>query len=831
MQNYWRFMTMLLYKIILHNFRQYGKREVITFPQEGLIGILGKNGAGKSTLFNAIGWVLYGKIKDVNKDMIMNTQADKKSDECYVELFFELHGVKYHVKRDIKKTNECFVKTADGTPYAIGTSNVNSYVEENLFKMDYNAFCSCYYAEQDDFDNLVKLTPAKRVQTISKLLRIDAIDKASENTRKEYRAYKTEVDEARKHLRDEVALQEEKKALQNQIFTLTAQMGAFQKEQGEIEERYKNALVKKAEGESDYKTHQELLHNITTAKKQIETLTTRNLEKDEKEYSQLLVLKNRYDEIEKYKQVYHVLKQTKEEMTQARSDFREKSKLENELGNVEKEVASYLEEYTKLKHVLNEWTSLDETMTSLEGEMTALQEEASKMKEDYQEKSFELKAKMSKMNELKNMKEKFDEMGSDSPCPTCERPLGEHYEDKLTHIKEEVNEIVSEAKSIQEELKTLERTMKEKVELLKTKNTELSHLREEQIKKNGVSERCKMVEQELSARKERVNIIKEQYEKVKNVVFDEAKFNDTEEKLTKATALYEEILRIENMIEKIPSLESAIEEVKAEIDNLNGLLGKYETEKNVLNFDEKAYEAIDSTVANLQQNLQAKKDDITKTEYTIKGLQKDISFIEEKLRENEKIVAEIKEKEEEMVILGKLDDAYKKFKSDILAKLAPTLSEIMSNDIEVMTNGKYNQIELDDEYNIYIYRQGERHPLSFYSGGEKKLAALCQRLAISNLLVSQTGQESFDMLAMDEVFGAMDNERQDSVIDMLRNLNEKFPQILIVSHSDNVKEAFDHVLEIKQDSTGNSTFDWLTEWDVSEVEELLSEYDDAEEAS
>ena len=211
MQNYWRFMTMLLYKMILHNFRQYGKREEILFPGEGLIGVLGKNGAGKSTLFNALGWALYGKIKDVNKDMIMNTQADKKADDCYVELFFELRGVKYHVKRDLKKTNNCFVKTADGTPYAIGTSNVNSYIEENLFKMDYNAFCSCYYAEQDDFDNLVKLTPAKRVQTISKLLRIDDIDKASESTRKEFRAYKTEVDEARKHLRNEKELAEENK--------------------------------------------------------------------------------------------------------------------------------------------------------------------------------------------------------------------------------------------------------------------------------------------------------------------------------------------------------------------------------------------------------------------------------------------------------------------------------------------------------------------------------------------------------------------------------------------------------------------------------------------
>jgi exonuclease SbcC len=92
-------------------------------------------------------------------------------------------------------------------------------------------------------------------------------------------------------------------------------------------------------------------------------------------------------------------------------------------------------------------------------------------------------------------------------------------------------------------------------------------------------------------------------------------------------------------------------------------------------------------------------------------------------------------------------------------------------------------------------------------------------------LVAQTGQANFDMLAMDEVFGSMDNARQDNILDMLRNLNEMFSQILIVTHSENVKDGFDNILEIGQDENGFSKAKWETQWDVNETKEIIQQYE------
>lgn len=821
---------MRLYKIVLNNFRQYGKNEVIKFPKEGLIGVVGKNGAGKSTLFNAIGWCLYGKIKDVNKDMILNISADKK-DECFVELFFELQGVKYHVKRDLKRTNECFLKTADGTPYAIGTSNLTSYIEENLFKMDYNAFCSCYYAEQDDFDNLVKLTPAKRVQTISKLLRVDDIDKAADSTRREYRGLKVEVDEARKYLRDEKELENQRRVFQTEVFNLQASIGKNEADLTNLTTEYKNSLVKKADGEKDYEKHKDLINNISNNKDKIQTLTIRSLERDKKELAKLQELKNRYDEIQKYKKVYHVLKEQRETMTNDRIAFNEKIKLEREISLLKKEIENYLSEFNSLKDKLKIFVDVEGQLKQSEEKLKIIEDEVTTIKESYQEKMFNLRSKKEKLNSLKEQSNKFNEMGKESPCETCGRPLGEHYDERMKDIKTEVNEIASAGKELQIEIKAMEEEIKAKSIAYQKEKDLFSSYQKSSMEKNNLVVKTGLVEKELNQRKERYENLQTEHSSLKDVTFNEETYQDVSGKLEKATKLYEEILKIEDSIKKIPELENSIKEVRSEIEKLSSLVSLMEKEKNELNFDESSYLTLDSKVKGLQDTIQLKKDEKSKMEIHIQSFEKDIAIIDEKILENEKMTEEIRKKEKDMLLLGKLDAAYKQYKSDILSKLAPTISEIMSNDIDVMTNNKYNQIELDDEYNIYIYRDGEKKPLPFFSGGEKKLASLCQRLAISSLLVSQTGQESFDMLAMDEVFGSLDDERQDNVIDMLRNLNEKFPQILIVTHSENVKGLFDHLIEIKQDEKNNSTFNWLTEWDVSDIDEELEEFIGFEEIS
>jgi len=383
-------------------------------------------------------------------------------------------------------------------------------------------------------------------------------------------------------------------------------------------------------------------------------------------------------------------------------------------------------------------------------------------------------------------------------------------------------------KRLQEQATQKDKERRTKKESMETLNGELSRFRQNLLKKNSLSGRLELLNAEILKRKENYQSLTERLEKVKGVHFDEERYQGVASELEKVSKIYDSILRAEDVIKEIEPLQERIQKTKSDIKMCNVRILELDEEIKKLHFDEEAFEQINGEIDRTQSALQGKKDEKAVLLTNTKVLESEIKSIDEKLEENKKILSSLKKKEDEMNLLLKLDEVYKSYKTDKLTKLAPALSSIMSAYIESITDGKYDQIELDEKYNISIYRNGIKNSLDFYSGGEKKLAALCQRLAISELLVGQTGQANFDMLAMDEVFGAMDNERQDSIVDMLRNLNETFPQILIVAHNEHVKELFDFVLEVKQDKDGFSTLSWTADWDQDEVIDISEEFDELE---
>jgi exonuclease SbcC len=59
--------------------------------------------------------------------------------------------------------------------------------------------------------------------------------------------------------------------------------------------------------------------------------------------------------------------------------------------------------------------------------------------------------------------------------------------------------------------------------------------------------------------------------------------------------------------------------------------------------------------------------------------------------------------------------------------LRPELSELAGAFLEDLTDARYSQLELDDEYNIIVLEDGVPKPV--ISGGEEDLANLVLRLA------------------------------------------------------------------------------------------------------
>ena len=56
------------------------------------------------------------------------------------------------------------------------------------------------------------------------------------------------------------------------------------------------------------------------------------------------------------------------------------------------------------------------------------------------------------------------------------------------------------------------------------------------------------------------------------------------------------------------------------------------------------------------------------------------------------------------------------------------------------------------------------------------------------------------LLVLDEVFGSLDEERRAAVVDLLRSLADRFPQVILITHIGSVREGFDRVVRVELDS-------------------------------
>ena len=111
-------------------------------------------------------------------------------------------------------------------------------------------------------------------------------------------------------------------------------------------------------------------------------------------------------------------------------------------------------------------------------------------------------------------------------------------------------------------------------------------------------------------------------------------------------------------------------------------------------------------------------------------------------------------------------------------------------------------IEISDQYDILILDEGEEKPV--ISGGEEDIANLVLRLSLSQMIAERAGHP-LSLLILDEVFGSLDVARRDNVVHLLRRLEDRFEQVILITHIEGIRENLDQVLHVGFDErTGAS---------------------------
>jgi DNA repair protein SbcC/Rad50 len=160
------------------------------------------------------------------------------------------------------------------------------------------------------------------------------------------------------------------------------------------------------------------------------------------------------------------------------------------------------------------------------------------------------------------------------------------------------------------------------------------------------------------------------------------------------------------------------------------------------------------------------------------------------------------------------------YRAEAARRARPTLIAETSRLLGTVTDGRYGAIKIGDDYRIEIVDDGVAHPLRRFSGGEQDLAGLCVRLGLSQMAAAQRGVEaSFSIL--DEVFGSQDPTRRRAIAQQLHGLlRERFEQVFVITHTDDVQGFCDLTITVERDSDGVSRVAG-SEGQVTRTDELL----------
>ena len=129
----------------------------------------------------------------------------------------------------------------------------------------------------------------------------------------------------------------------------------------------------------------------------------------------------------------------------------------------------------------------------------------------------------------------------------------------------------------------------------------------------------------------------------------------------------------------------------------------------------------------------------------------------------------------------------------VRARIETEVSSIISE----ITGGKYDQVLLDEDFNLLVRENDKEYTVDRFSGGEQDDIAVALRIALSRYLAELHQVHESTLLIFDEIFGSQDEERRNNLLTALRSQESRFPQIILISHIAEIQGEFSHALIVQ----------------------------------
>lgn len=797
---------MILQRLLLKNFKQYS---TLDLPfREGLIGIIGKNGAGKSSIFDAVLLCLFGSAVGTDKAFYKTSWAGKK-DNVRLELFLEVAGKPYRILREFRGkalAPQANIYDPGDKLLATGAKAVNEAVSQ-LIGMDKDAFTRSIFSGQKELGILSNTRGEERKRMVRKMIGLDNLDQIQKLVREDRNNLRKNVEGQKALLLDEAVLK-----------TIKADLKGLQKKQ-QSNQKLLDQSAKKLDKQNaiylqakkDFNTQLEILENFNLQSTKLTKYQTtlEGIEADtqriEADLKNLATLKVEQTKLEKPVAQH---RKNLEQLTQMKAARDQYLALQNCIS----QRANYSETLDGIKAKIKTFSGSQKVYTDAEKSLKALAPEISKIEKELEVLNQQLQAHtlergkiQGKINERHQQLDTIQQLGPDAACPTCLRPLITAYQetiDKLNneialHEKENLAKINKQfevtEKAIAKNVKAVEKLAATQDKTNRIRSDAASDLKQLQNEQERLEKGEAMIKA-LDIKIEQLGKITFNTKDYEQLTADTEAFEDTylkfkidESKLSEVPNLKANLARNKD---RATAGQEKIKAVKAAIKAIGYTVQKHEAAKT-------KQDAAEVSRDEIQRIVQ----EYTTTQHT---LQTEIEARQQRLKTDEAQQTTIAKNMEEFQELESLDGLFKAFKTFILDKIKPTITNYAGSLFERITKGRYEQIEVDDNFDFHIYENGTAYPISRFSGGEIDLANLCLRIGISRAIAELSGStEALTFLGFDEIFGSQDEERRLEILLALEHLKEQYRQIYIITHVDTVKDYFPNILQVTKTGKGS----------------------------
>jgi exonuclease SbcC len=780
----------------LQNFRQHVDSR-ITFDT-GLTGIIGPNGSGKTTILEAIAWALYGNsaARGTRESLRFNRAGARAT--VKVELDFELAGHRYRVVRGLTNA-ELYLDNAS-VPIANSITAVTDLLHRRL-GMTRTEFFNTYFTGQKELNVMAAMGPSDRAKFLSRVLGYEKLRTAQDLVRDRRRLITAETAGLRSGMPDRDTVERILAEAGARLAAAERQLAVAERSEREFAAVLAAATPVWQRVQSQRDRLQELLTDLKVAERDEESLA-RDGERISRELADVAAAR---DELESLRQELAAFPSIVTDLQHADERYREEGRRQT-LIESERSVADELEKLRERHDKLASAPTLEEEVTiELETRRKELEEAQGQLEarrtawvRDRQEAETKRQTLRTQYNDLRQQRERLIAAGEEGQCPTCARPLGGHYRTVLDLLTEQMDTVEVDGTWFKGRLEQLEQ-MPADVRALDERRRGLTldagALERRLAKVQLAVQEGQQVVRDMAVKEQRRAALRRDIAAIPGG-YDAARHTFLKSEAERLTPLDARAARLGALVEREPQLARERTRVETSAASVFGRLKEMRARREEIDFSEATYQAVHEQYERAAAQAKAGEIAALTVRAEAAAARAAVEGAEVGRRELDKLQTKLDVLHRDKRLHDELDRAFSDLRTDLNFALRPEVSELASGFLADLTDGRYGELELDDQYNIIVLEDGLPKPV--ISGGEEDLANLVLRLAISQMIAERAGQ-AFSLLILDEVFGSLDESRRHNVVELLRRLHDRFEQVILITHIESVREGMDRVIAVRYD--------------------------------